>query len=79
MQRQRMQIRDSVGTGFALLVGALVGVVLSAPALPRTVPFGVTTVTVSPAGAALLAGSFVVLVVPMVMLLLYLLVAGSER
>lgn len=79
MQRQRMQIRDTVGTGFALLVGVLVGVVLSAPALPRTVPFGVTTITVSPAGAALLAGSFVVLVIPMVMLLLYLIVAGTER
>lgn len=74
-----MQIRDSVGTGAALVVGALVGVVVAAPALPRALPFGVTTVTVSPAGAALLAGSFVVLVVPMVMLLLYLLVAGTER
>lgn len=68
-----------MGTGLALLLGALIGVVLSAPALPPRLPVGVGTVTVSPVGAALLAGSFVILVIPMIMLLLYLLVGGFER
>lgn len=62
--------RDPVGTGAALLIGTLVGVVVAMPMLPRTLP--VVDVTVGPVGAALLAGSLAVVGVPLCVAAMYL-------
>lgn len=71
------RLRDQVGTGAALVAGVLVGVVLSMPVLPRTLP--VVGVTVSPVGAALLAGSLAVVAVPLGVALLYVVSMQLER
>ena len=71
------RISDPVGTGAALLAGTLVGIVAAMPMLPRTFP-GVD-VTVSPVGAALLAGSLAIVGVPLGVVLLYLLSMQLER
>lgn len=71
------RIRDPIGTTVALLAGALVGILLAAPMLPRTPP-GVD-ITVSPVGAALLAGSLAVVAIPICVLVLYLAVSRIDR
>lgn len=71
------RIRDPVGTAAALLSGALVGIVVSMPALPQTLP--AADVTVTPVGAALLAGSLAVVGVPLGVVLLYLVSMQVER
>lgn len=64
------RIDDPVGTGAALLTGTLVGIVVAMPMLPRTLP--VADVTVSPVGAALLAGSLAVVGIPLCVAAMYL-------
>lgn len=71
------RLRDQVGTGAALVAGVIVGIVLSMPAVPRTLP--VVGVTVSPVGAALLAGSLAVVAVPLGVALLYVVSMQLER
>lgn len=71
------RLRDPVGTGVAVLLGTFLGIVVSMPVLPRTVP--VVDVTVSPVGAALLAGSLAVVAVPLGVVLLYLVSMRLDR
>lgn len=71
------RIRDPAGTAIALVVGILVGTVVSVPMFPRTVP--VVEATVSPIGAALLVGSLAVVAVPLGVVVLYLASMRLER
>lgn len=69
--------RDPVGTGVAALLGVFFGIALAAPMLPRTLPGA--EITVTPVGAALLAGSLAVVAVPLGVVLLYLVSAQLDR
>lgn len=70
---------DRLGTALALALGALVGVLVGAPAVPGDLSVSVGATTLGSVEAALLLGVFAVVLVPVAMMALYQVFALVER
>ncbi|MFC7177666.1 hypothetical protein [Halosegnis marinus] len=62
--------RDQLGTLVALLVGAMAGLIVAVPALPRDRPLLVAGLELGPAETALVLGAGAIVALPVVVLLL---------
>lgn len=71
------RVEDPVGTGVAFLAGALLGIVLAGPMLPRTLP--VTGVVLGPLEVVLVSGSVAIVAVGLALLVMYIFFAQRDR
>ena len=71
------RMRDPVGIGLSLAVGALLGLALAAPMLPRSVP--VVEVSLGPSGVRIFLTMLAVIAVPLCLFTAYLALAYVDR
>lgn len=70
---------DLVGTTVTFILGTALGALLLVPTLPRELPTGVGTVTISPVAAVLLASALAFVLIPLSIVGLYQLFAALDR
>lgn len=71
------QIRDPVGTGVAVVVGAAFGLTLAAPMLPKGISVGIEFAG-DPITALLVIGTLGLVAVPLGVLLLYIVFSKTD-
>lgn len=70
--------RDTTGITVALVLGALVGLVIASPVLPKNLNLAVGGTNLGPVGSSLLLAALVVVIIPMGIFALYVFFAALE-